>query len=561
MLSVADERRRRRRDIKASAGGKRKISPGSFRSDIVQLHRRIFRRNREILNRAVVGYTKEFRTYEARYGRGVRGYLRRAKLEHLDRALDRTRIAFIGDYHTLKQAQRSYLRLLRRLPKQRKVVLALEFVQGRYQAAIDEYLLAGMDDSAAEARFLDAIDHQRHWVFGCWPHFKPIFDFARKHGHPIIGIDTQSRGGAATSLAKRDRYAARQIARALRQHPEHLLMVLIGELHIAPEHLPAAVSEAHTEHGGTALAPVLIYQNCEELYWQLEESGHEHDTELVHIAPRRYCLMNTPPIVCQQSFLNWLNHDDEALEAPETNFREQLQSITSFFDLHIGQAIDDVEIATVVDLSFLQRLKRRGDFSKDDMRHIHRQILASESYYIPRARMVYLGNLSVNHAAEEATHFIRHVLTDSHEPRLLVDAFYWRVLEEAVGFLGSKVVNHKRKAPDLQAFRRIGRSKRSSAAQKKTARLVLKHHRMHSGQRVRQADDIYGCAATTFNEVTHAIGYLLGERIYYGLVRGDLDRNSVRSLFLDPFDGEGGALTTYLFWRHKTQDVILPHRL
>ncbi len=533
----------------------------SFRNDIVQLHRRIFRRNRKVINSAVAGYTDEFRRYEAVYARGVRGYLKRVRFEHLDAAIERARIIYVGDYHTLKQAQRSYLRLLRRLPADTKVVLALEFVQGRHQPAIDQYLSAPQDDPVAEALFLKAIDHHRHWIFGGWEHFKPLFDFARQHGHHIIGIDMV--GGGRTSLYRRDRYAAKRIVQALRKHPEHTFMVLIGELHVAPSHLPKMVDTLYAQSPQHDLSPkhVIVYQNCEEIYWQLVARRREHDTELVQISPGRYCIMNTPPIVCQQSFLSWLNNDGEGLEAPEANFREQVQLITAFFGLDIGQAVDDIEIATVVDLSFLERLKRRGDFSKNDMRHIHRQILASESYYIPRARTVYLGNLSVNHAAEEATHFIRNTLTASHEPRLLVDAFYWRVLEEAVGFLGSKVVNHKRKAPSLSLFRRIARSSRRSTSEKKTARLLLKHERMHGGGRVHNADSIYSCDATTFNALTHALGYLLGERIYYGLVRGQLNRDSVRQLFTDPFDGEGDALLTYLFWSHETQEVILPERL
>ena len=55
----------------------------------------------------------------------------------------------------------------------------------------------------------------------------------------------------------------------------------------------------------------------------------------------------------------------------------------------------------------------------------------------------------MNHASEEATHFLRHVVSGCQEPLNLVDAFYARALEEAVGFLGSKMLNHKRKCPHV----------------------------------------------------------------------------------------------------------------
>ena len=272
--------------------------------------------------------------------------------------------------------------------------------------------------------------------------------------------------------------------------------------------------------------------------------------------------MNTPPIVCQQSFLNWLEADDDGLqlEAPEDSFKDLMRLIASFFDLDLGDAVHDVEVTTVADLTFLRRLQKRGDFSDWDMRKIRSQIVRSESYYIPRAQMVYLGNLSVNHASEEATHFIRHVLAQCHEPRLLVDAFYWRVLEEAVGFLGSKIINHKRKCPPLAFFRRVVGSRNSTRNEKQLARLVLKHEKIISGRKVRGVRDVYECNATLFNELTHIIGYQLGDKLYYGLIDGLVDKGETRQLFFERFEREGDALTTYLYLVSRTAKVRLPER-
>jgi hypothetical protein len=179
--------------------------------------------------------------------------------------------------------------------------------------------------------------------------------------------------------------------------------------------LPEAVRELTTGGGKPPPKQLSIYQNCEDIYWQLAEKGHEHTTEVVRISSQEYCIINSTPIVCQQSFLNWLELDDESepLDAPECNFRNYANLIASFFNLPVENSIDDVEIATVVDLSFLARLRKRGDFSPGDMEQIKKQILSSESYYIPSAKMVYLGNLSLNHASEEATHFLRHICSRS----------------------------------------------------------------------------------------------------------------------------------------------------
>jgi len=528
---------------------------GAFRGEVVKLHRSIFRRSQKRINASVHGYTDAFRKYEREYGRYVRRYQRRATIARLDQAIAKSDLIYVGDYHTLPQAQRAFLRLLRRRPSDKPVVLALEFVLGKYQDALDAYMADEIDDQ----RFLEQIDHDEHWLFGGWEGFRDVFALAKSRGYPVIGIDTAGKGLAGDSLHDRDDYAATRIAQAHETYPEAQIIVLIGELHIAPNHLPRAVQK---KIGPNTRKQLIVYQNCEAIYWQLEAKGLEHKVEIVQISKEEYCLLNTPPIVCQQSFLNWLQVDDEGLQldAPEENFKEFARLISAFFDLELKDALDEIEVATVADLTFLRRLQRRGDFSKRDMAKIREQILRSESYYIPRANMVYLGNLSVNHAAEEATHFLRNVCSQSHEPRMLVDAFYARAIEEAVGFLGSKLMNHKRKCAHVPFFERQQRGRNATRKDKEIARLICKHARMMQGERVRNSSSIYECSADAFNAITHALGYQLGDHIYYGLIDGIIDKSEVRELFFEKLDEEGDALLCYLNFYSKTRSVKIPER-
>ena len=530
----------------------------TFRQEVVDLHREIFRRNQQRINDSVAGYSPAFKRYEEEYKRGVTSYRKRASFAALDKAIARSDVVYVGDYHTLPQAQRSFLRLLRRLPADQTVILAMEFVQGRHQNVVDAYVRGEVND----AEFLAGIDHENHWMFSGWASFKPIFELARERAYYVLAIDTLAKGPAGTALEARDRYASKRIAKAMARHPEALVMVFIGELHVAPTHLPARVDDLLAVQERKARS-LIIYQNCEEIYWALERKGVEHDTELVEVAKDQYCVMNTLPIVSQQSFLNWFEYDDEsqALEAPEENFKEFAQLIAAFFDIELGHALDDVEVTTIVDLSFLERLQRRGDFSDHDMELIQKQILQSESYFIPRAKMVYLGNLSVNHAAEEATHFLRHVCADITDPQLLVDAFYARALEEAIAFMGSKLINHKRKCARDDYFEKVLRRRKSTAQEKEIARLVLKHSHMQQGKRVRGMDEIYDVDAEMFNALTHIIGYQLGERMYYGLVDGWWTKEQARHMFFHSFTEEGEALTTYLYLVSMMADVKVPERL
>ena len=530
----------------------------SLRQEVIRLHQEVFRRNQRRINESVYGYSAEFLSYQSTYENAVSTYDGRATTEQLDKALTNTNLIYFGDYHTLTQAQRSYLRMLRRLPPDRPVTLALEFLPGKYQKIIDQF----MANEINEEHFLNSIGYEAKNMFGTWDVYSEIFELAKERNYRVIGIDTLRKGSGPGSLKRRDVYAAKRIAREYRSSPERLIAVFIGEMHVAPTHLPKVVLDElgqMPEHG----PGLIIYQNAHQIYWDLQAKGLEHETVLVKISEFEYCIINTPPIVCQQSFLNWLEMDDitQSIDAVEENFKHYVGLLLKIFNLDIGDALSNIEIATVVDLSFLKRLQRRGDFSKDDMLQIKKQILSSESYYIPRANMVYLGNLSMNHASEEATHFLRHVMSGCQEPLNLVDAFYARALEEAVGFLGSKMLNHKRKCPHVPFFIRQSRSRSASQENKDLARGVVKHDKMMRGEKVRGMQAIYESEPELFNQITHVIGYQLGDRLFYALMDGTVQMSNVRELFFEHFEEEGIALTTYLHWALQVRDVEIPERL
>jgi hypothetical protein len=524
------------------------------REEIGRLQRALFQRQRRLIARAVHKASPQFAAYEARVQRRVRRHLREASYDELLAAVASSDLVFVGDYHTLKQAQRSFLKLVQRLTALgRPLLLALEFVQGRHQKALDLYLQGRLSAPA----FLERIEYRRHQRFDVWPHFGPIFEEARRRRLPVIAID--ARGG----LAERDAYAARRIARAVQQRPGALVLTLTGQLHVAPPHLPRAVHRA-LGRAGSGLRALTVYQNCEDLYWALQAQGRELDVEAVLVRDGEWCLINTPPVIVQQSFLDWIEGGEEPLEGehPERRFRELALLVARFLrldDAAFHEALEGVEVYTAGDLSFLGSLPQRG-FSPREIRTIEKQILARESYYIPRARIAYLANLSVNHAAEEAAHFVRHVVSSaSEEERGLVDSFYARALEEAFAFCGSKIVNPRRKCPHEPEFERLARG--PDPFQRSVARFVLAHLRLERGKRPLYAlRGLYREGEALFNAVTHSLGYMLGERLYYALARGRVLKSEVRQLFLDPLDEDGAPLLTYLDLASRLSDVRIPRR-
>lgn len=509
------------------------------RIEILRLHRTLFEKQRALIRARVHGYDAAFRRYERRYQRAVRTFERVASFDEVVEDAAASDVVHVGDYHTLKQAQRGYMKLVRRLAEGgRPIVLALEFVEARHQAALDRYLAGRM----SERRFLQKIRSPGSHPFDVWPHFRPIFEMARELGLPLVALEKAGRG----TLAERDRFWARRIARALQERPGAIVMTLAGQLHCTPGHLPARVADAMKK---TTQPPrqLVVFQNAEPIYFELERQGIEHQVEAVRVGTGAWNLVNTSPLVAQQSFLDWVEGDADAVETsqPEQHFKELARLVAGFLALDVGDALEQVEVYTAGDLSFLAKLRADGHFSARDVALIRRRILSRESCYIPRARIAYLANLSINHAAEEACHFLRHAVTGHDEPgHGLVDAFYGRALEEAFAFFGSRIVNPRRKAPTVEAMHRMRRS--GSPGERRVAAIVLGHLAFERGQRARPVRGVYDSPdVDVFNAVTHVLGYMLGSRLYDALLAGQLSKDEARELFLDPLDEDGDAMHRY----------------
>ncbi|MFH1811088.1 MAG: ChaN family lipoprotein [Pseudomonadota bacterium] len=528
----------------------------SFRDELVALHREIYRRNQRRIQAAVSDDDRAFAAYEARYRRSLPRLQRVAEFDEIvtrSRAAD---VVLVGDYHTLEQSQRSVVRLLRQLlPSTRPLALALEFVEGSHQDALDAFLRGRL----GEKSFLRRISFKQHWPYGSFDGLRSICELARTHRVTGLAIDRDAGRGA--SLEARDRYAATRIAAWLAKNPTGQVLCLIGELHLAPAHLPAALRS----RGCTRL--VTLHQNCEQVYHALEARGLEQEAEAVLLARDRYALNVVPPVICQQSFLRWLDEDDRYHDVATLReaFVDQAQLIAHLLELDAREALTGVQVETLADLSFMHRLRRSKVFSTDEWQALREQILNSESYYIPRLKLVYLGTPSVNHSSEEAAHFLRDALAGESSPRHAIEAFYDRAVNEALAFFGSKLVNHKRKALHESAFRRMLREAREdptlySKPELQRAQLVLGHKRLEQGGRAPLDASLFSASPVVLDAVAHALGYMLGDRLYYAVVRGEMPKAEARAAFVEPLRGRGAAINAYFMLSARLAGVRVPRR-
>jgi len=537
----------------------RAMSP---REELLAIQKKLWRWNRDIIDHSILVKEPGFDSYERAYKRAVARYERIADQDEMIDAILENDVIYVGDYHTCNQSQRSFLRILKAVvQRDRDFAIGLELLHVGHQRTLDQYL----DGRINEEMFLRRIKLQEHWVFDLWENFKPLFDFCKYHGIRILAIDAAPDG---SYVRERDEASAELMADFLAANPGRRMFVFIGDLHIAPPHLPRDMERALKAHG-LKLDHLILFQNSEAIYWKLAEEGVDDQVEVVRLRSGDFCRMHTPPVVCQRSYLNWLEHEEGEIDYADakSSFMEIVDRICDFLGVKLGKKKDDVEVFTCGDLSFLRKLKDKGKFTTREFETIKRQILASESYYIAKTKFVYLANLSLNHAAEEAAHFIKNLCSGEEEPREVVDAFYANILHEALGFFGSKLINHKRKCyhekdfANLLAYFQTVKVPKERQLEYETAHLVTEYCRLEKRGKHLARTEIFHSRMDLFMSLTHALGYMVGDRLYYGLMEGKVKKEQLRDLFCDPWREEGAPVKVYTNLYRRLKGVKIPKRM
>ena len=79
---------------------------------------------------------------------------------------------------------------------------------------------------------------------------------------------------------------------------------------------------------GEPREPLTVYQNCECIWWELERDGRELEVEACVVRPGEWCLINTPPTVVQQSYLDWIEGGAQPLDGSHLEARFRLLART-----------------------------------------------------------------------------------------------------------------------------------------------------------------------------------------------------------------------------------------
>ena len=522
-------------------------SPAEVRRAVLRLQRGVHRLVQAEVRAYTGGSTPALERYYREYMREFRAHHHLSSFGELFQSILDADVFFVGDYHTLRQSQELACRLLERAAAEtRPLVLAVEMVHEEHQRHLD----AWMRRQIGETEFLERIDYGSTWNFN-WENYRPLFDTARRAGVRVVGINHHTPGDGG-GIRARDEAIADSLVSCLLRWPAARVMVLIGDLHLASNHLPHALDE-RLQTRGLRRRRLIVYQNSDTLFWTLAERGHTAEARVVRLGDDRFCVMEVPPYVKLQSYLGWEQAVERMAEPEEGESEPTYSGLFGALARQLGRFLDlpplqaGFEVYTNLDEQFFATMENAGDIGDARLREVTLLAFGNRSCFVPELDVVYLPYFSVNHASEEAMHVLQAQHGGFTVPADLYEAFYARIWNAALGFFASKLVNPRRVATSEGEFRTFLRtaSRRlhepQLAFRKLVARFVVQHKR-HERERLDggrgRLQQIYAQDLDVLLEVTFGLGYILGEQLAAALHDGRIGPGIARALVVD---GDGAA--------------------
>ena len=460
----------------------------------------------------------------------------------ITRDLCRAQLVLYGDFHTLEQSQRGFLRLVRsvQLHSPKNITLALEMFRKADQEHIDAYLSRQIDDD----QFLELIDYEQNWGFA-WEHYRPILDFARKEKLKVVGINTRRAG--ADDLRVRDSFAAETIAQRMQEDPEGLVMCLVGEYHLADDFLPFALQESGIERQ----ALVRVVNNIDKYYFHELISRNLDDTQYLRIGRALYCVMNCPPWIKWKSLANWEERnlglgDGFGPEDVDFQFLLILKAFASFLKANTpGGLKQDFYVISDID-GYFEDQRRMKQLSKRDMSIIRARLNHVGYYLVSSSRTILLERPSLNHLAAACGEYMYLVLSGPSENRQDESAmFLSRVATAMAATFAVKTLNprvkrwdltdHREHLKSVRGLRLIGERRCEREASKLLVGFVEKLQNLENSQepvKITQAmlkndRELHGGLSTR-------IGNMLAAEVYRDTMEGRLHPEVILSFYTNP---------------------------
>ena len=350
-------------------------------------------------------------------------------------------VVFVGDFATSASPKRVVERLVRTMLEP---MLALNFASVAHQEDLDRY--AAHEVSAAELERRTGFRKER--AAYAWPLYRKALSSARKARVPLFLFEPDFNPG----LARKDEDSALVLDVVLHSYVPRPLIVLVGELRASVGGLPAHLGRVSPD---LRTASVLV-DSAPVFFWDREQGGTGRGC--FRLRPGLFAVNRQTPHSKLLSFLSWHLLGDEPVspQGLSRRFRSSMRAVADGLGLPHQTVPNRLQVFEPGDPGFLPTAHQRSALTPEEVCFLEQRILAGESRTLPDRDLVYLGNLSRTHVAEEAAHLFRGLTGGFDCSRDGEDAFWSVAIHEACGFLGSRFVVPNREIPSPAALSALG---------------------------------------------------------------------------------------------------------
>ncbi len=460
--------------------------------------------------------------YCAEHHAGLASFEALVKESELISRMRESQVVYWGDFHPLRATKLNFVDAIREgldTKRSQEVVIALEDLKPRDQAKIDDYLSNELN--AEELKLTTQEPHTNG--ASSFTGIVAILDLAR-------GLDLDVRGinAGGNSLPQRGQRQAAEIDRILEEYDHPQVWVLAGEYHLARCHVPKAVH---------SVSDLVVFQNAEPIFWQLQEAGQEYAAKIIRIFPRTYFFNHTPPLLRAMIHANSGEEIEERLSAAEV-YEAYVQELQEIMRGSLG--LPPSKRAKVRVVTFeepeLEKTLRDCSLTSNEIKRVTQLAKGGSSSCVPEHNLVYLASQDMVQVAEELAHGLHTEYSKVDDHGSSIDLFYKSIMMEALGFLGSKLMDPSRKPLTLAKIREQDRA---------LGTRVTSFIHGRGGRYGFTDENIRRLSDRTRQAVQDYLGYGLGNKLYVRLEDQILTPKTITGLFLDNLNGRGVAQAVY----------------
>lgn len=486
---------------------------------------------------------KQIQAYSKTYISDKSDRWKLADKEELFLRISQSDVIVLGDFHSLHQSQRSHMRIIKNIQIE-EFKIAVECIAFQHQKFVDLYLAGEL----SEKEFLKKVNWKKNWGFP-WENYKEIFDFAKLKRKKIVALNDLRLMNFKDSLLKRDRVAAKLIEKELLVSAEPIF-IIYGELHLSSKTFYSYRKKIKD------IKILKIYQNIDNIYFQLMQQNKEAEVDVVKLSEEEYCLLNVPPWVKWQSYLMFLEKKyDSEIEEENPDFTDYVDQYIKVISKELEVQVDtkNLSVYTSNDFSFLKKLKK--EVSAKEFAFYELLIEEEKSFYAPKVGIGYLGRLTINQAAALAMQYIYFEnLKLVKLPVNLPEDFTKLIWIEAICYFGSKIINPKRKTETIKDIKNKVNQFGSKTTDKEALKLALfqktKELMVLAGRNF-TASKMNVHKDSSYVVCANLLGSLMGEKLYKGYREQYFSLSFLKALLAKRID-QGRFEKTY----YETIEVI-----